>query len=58
MLMIKFIIFIGKDNLYHWHMKGANGEIVCWGEGYSTEQHAITAINWVKKNAFSALIYK
>jgi uncharacterized protein YegP (UPF0339 family) len=55
--MIKFQIYKGKDGLYHWRLKGANGEIVCWSEGYSSEINVINSVNWVKKNSLIAPIY-
>jgi uncharacterized protein YegP (UPF0339 family) len=38
--MAVYEIYLGKDNLYHWRLKAANGEIVCWGDGYNTKQNA------------------
>ena len=54
--MTKFEIYVGRDNLYHWKLIASNGEIVCWGEGYSSRQGAINSINWVKAYAPSAPI--
>ncbi len=55
--MIKFEIYIGADRLYHWHLKGANGEIVCWSEGYSSKQNALNSVNWVRSNACNVPVY-
>lgn len=52
--MIKFEIYIGKDALYHWRLKAANGEIVCWSEGYSSMENAKKSVEWVKRNSPSA----
>lgn len=49
--MTKFEIYFGQDKMWHWRLKGANGEIVCWSEGYSSNQGAINSANWVKINA-------
>lgn len=46
--MIRFVIYMGKDNLWYWHLLAANNEIVCWSEGYSTKQAAINSVIWVK----------
>jgi len=56
--VVKFEVYQGKDNLYYWRLKAANGEIVSWGEGYSTKQGALDAVNWVKKNAPTAPVYE
>ncbi len=51
MKMIRFEIYLSpNDQLYHWRLVAANGEIVCWGEGYSSRQNALDAVNWVKRN--------
>jgi len=52
--MIRFEVYIGQDNLYHWRLVAANNQIVCWSEGYNTRQGAIDSVNWVKTNAGSA----
>lgn len=54
--MAHYHIFIGTDNKHHWNLKSANGEIVCWGEGYDSKQGAEKSIAWVKVNAKSAPI--
>lgn len=55
--MIKFQIYMGRDQLYHWRLLASNGEIVCWSEGYSSLQNADKSVEWVKKNAVSAPTY-
>lgn len=49
--MVKFEIYFGQDEVWHWRLKATNGEIVCWSEGYASKQGAITSVNWVKTNA-------
>lgn len=49
--MIVYEVYLGKDNLYHWRLKASNGEIVCWSEGYSSKQGAMTSVAWTMKNA-------
>lgn len=49
--MIKIEIFQGKNGDWYWHLKAANGESVCWSEGYVTKQGAVNSANWVKVNA-------
>jgi uncharacterized protein YegP (UPF0339 family) len=48
---MKFEIYIGKDNFYHWRLKAANGEIVCWSEGYSSLENAKKSVSWTRLNA-------
>jgi len=54
--VIKFEIYYGNDSTYHWRLRAANGEIVCWSEGYNSKQGAINSANWVKINAPNAPI--
>ncbi|TSD03408.1 MAG: hypothetical protein Athens071416_89 [Parcubacteria group bacterium Athens0714_16] len=54
--MIKFEIYIGKDKLYHWHLKAVNGEIVCWSEGYSSLENAKKSVMWTRINAPYAIL--
>lgn len=54
--MIRFQIYYGQDNAWHWRLKAVNGEILCWGEGYTTRQGAINSADWVKRNAPTAPI--
>lgn len=56
--MPKFELYVGKDGFHHWRLKGANGEIVCWSEGYSSLSNAELSLNWVKRNAPGAPVYK
>lgn len=49
--MIHFEIYVGQDSLYHWRLKAANGEIVCWSEGYATRQNAERSVAWTRGNA-------
>ncbi len=53
---MKFQIFVGTDKLYYWHLKSANGEIICWSEGYTSLENAKKSIALVKKFAFNASI--
>lgn len=39
-----------QNNLWYWHLKAANGEIVAQGEGYSSRQHCLHGINLVKQS--------
>ena len=32
-----------KDGQWYWHLKGANGKVVCHGEGHPTKAKAIRA---------------
>ena len=55
----KFEVFKGasavKDEWF-WHLKAANGEIVCQSEGYVSKQNALDTIHAVKKWASSAWV--
>lgn len=55
---MKFEIFIGKDRLFHWHLKSVNGQIICWSEGYTSLENTIKSINLVKKFSAGAIVYK
>jgi len=54
--MVKFEVYRGQDRLYYWRLKTRNGEIVCWSEGYNTQEGARTSVEWVKSNAAFAII--
>jgi len=54
--MVKFEVYRGQDRLYYWRLKARNGEIVCWSEGYNTQEGARTSVEWVKSNAAFAII--
>jgi len=32
--MAKFTLYKGADNQYRWRLIAANGNIICWAEGY------------------------
>jgi len=55
--MVKYEIYYGNDYQYHWRLKAANGEIVCWSEGYASHQNAVNSVNWVKGWAANAPVY-
>ena len=54
--MGKFIIFIGVDNLYHFHLRARNGKILLQSEAYSTLAMAKKGIRSIRINACTALI--
>lgn len=56
--MVKFEIYLGQDRLYHWRLKAANGEIVCWSEGYNSKQGARNSVEWVKRYAAITVVYE
>jgi uncharacterized protein YegP (UPF0339 family) len=56
--MIKYEIYYAQDKNWHWRLRAANGEIVCWSEGYVSKENARNSINWVKAYAASAPIYE
>lgn len=53
--MAKFILWqSSRDNLWYWHLKAANGEVVCWAEGYASKQGALGSIQWTRDYAKGA----
>ena len=52
----KFEVFGGKDGFVYFHLRAANGKIVCQSEGYSRERNALKGIASIKKNAGKARI--
>jgi uncharacterized protein YegP (UPF0339 family) len=50
----KFQIFKGKDGQYYFHLRAANGEIICNGEGYTSLQNCRNGISAIKKVAVQA----
>jgi hypothetical protein len=38
-------------NLWYWHLKARNGEILCVSEGYTTEQSAVKGTNAARRAA-------
>lgn len=54
--MVRFEIYKDQAGLFRWRLIAANGEIVCWGESYTTKQGALNSLNWVKRWAASAPI--
>lgn len=54
--MVTYEVYLGQDNLYHWRLKAANGEIVCWSEGYSSKQGALNSVAWTKNNASQGFV--
>lgn len=47
-----------KDGKFFWHLKGANGEIVCSGEsnGYASKQKMLQGISIVRNSESAGLI--
>lgn len=52
----KFQIFKGKDDQFYFHLRAANGEIVCSSEGYTTLQNCRKGIEVIKEIARNAPI--
>ena len=52
-----FEIFDGQRGGYYWHLKAANGEILCHSEEYTAKQSAINGIAAVKRIASAAPVY-
>ena len=47
----KFEYYKDKKGEWRWRLKGTNGEIVCWSEGYLSKEAVLRSIKWVKQNA-------
>jgi uncharacterized protein YegP (UPF0339 family) len=45
-----------KNNLWYWHLVGANGEIMTGSEGYTSKQHAQRAAENFQQAAWNAEI--
>lgn len=54
--MPHFEVYRGSDYNYYWRLRAANGQIVCWSEGYSSLQAARDSVAWVKYNCPGARI--
>ena len=52
----KFEVFGGKDGYCYFHLRAANGKIVCQSEGYTRERNALKGIAAIKKCAGRARI--
>ena len=52
----KFEVFGGKDGFVYFHLRAANGKIVCQSEGYTRERNALKGIAAIKKCAAKAAI--
>jgi uncharacterized protein YegP (UPF0339 family) len=44
------------DNLWYWHLKAANHEIIAQGEGYVSKAGALHAVSLVKAS-YNAPVY-
>lgn len=53
---MRFVIFLDRQNLYRWHLKAANGEIVATSESYVSKQDAKHSIDLVRNYAQNATI--
>lgn len=46
------------DRQWYWHLKAGNGEIIASGEGYTTEEKCIHAVNLVKITDDATPVFK
>jgi uncharacterized protein YegP (UPF0339 family) len=44
-----FEILKNAKGEYYWRLVAANGEIICWSEGYTSYSNAVNSVNLVKK---------
>lgn len=49
-----FEIFQGKNDLFYWHLVGANGEVMTQSEGYVTVANAKRAVERFKEIVLSS----
>lgn len=54
--MYKFQVYKSIDGQYRWRFIAANGEKICWSEGYTTQANALKSIELVKKYVATAPI--
>lgn len=52
----RFLVFIGEDGQWYWHLTANNNEIICQSEGYTTKQNCLKGIESVKKHAESSKV--
>ncbi len=55
--MYSFEIYQDRIQEYRWRFKAPNGEIVAVGEGYTTKQSCLYAIQLLKAHAATAPVY-
>ena len=53
-----FQIYVDKNHEWRWRLKGGNHEIIAHGEGYTTKQNCLHAINLVKNTTSNTLVYE
>lgn len=54
--MAKFEIYKDTKGEYRAHLKAANGEIICWTEGYTSKQNVEKALQFIQANAAHAVV--
>ena len=47
----KYVVFLGKDKQYYFHLNAANGEIILQSEGYTQKHNCVIGIASVKTNS-------
>jgi uncharacterized protein YegP (UPF0339 family) len=53
---MKIHIFRGKKGQWYWHMKAANGKVVCHGEGYKRKESLLDTLKVLKLSFQDALV--
>ena len=53
----KFCVFPDAAGQWRWHLAGANGQVVCQGEGHPTKQKALRAAEAIKRLATAATVH-
>ncbi len=52
----KFEVVKGKGGDYRFHLKAANGKVICNGRGYKSKDACMKGIDSIKKNAKGASV--
>lgn len=47
---MKFYYWKAGDELWYWHLKAENNEIIAQGEGFTTKENCLASIELVKSS--------
>ena len=52
----KFVIFQDAAGQWRWHLRSANGRVICQGEAHTRKPDAVRACRTVANTAFAARV--
>jgi uncharacterized protein YegP (UPF0339 family) len=55
---MKYEYWKSSDGNWYWHLKASNGEKIGQGEGYTSKQHCLDAINLVRSSKDADVVEK